>query len=121
MLCQGFFEPGDDLLMMPPWRAVLSRIVARQAVDKSVEQVLLDGPSNLWVDNQFRVGFGEPAGLPMQTKQAGRVNAGGSKDCSSRRCYQIDAGEGPVAGGKAFRSHRYESPLARSAHPLMPA
>src|SRR5260370_36019609 len=93
-------ELGYDVRAMSPSRAVVMGVVARQAIDKRVDQFLLKGSGDLPVGDHFRLGFSEATGLSMQAQQARRVKTRWSQNSSDRGRHQIDSGEGLAPGSE---------------------
>ena len=59
MCGQGILEPHHDIGMMPPLFQIAAGIADRQAIDKSMNQFLLESSRDFRMSDQLMLRFGE--------------------------------------------------------------
>jgi len=69
MCGQGILEPHHDIGMMAPLSQIAAGIADRQAIDKSMNQLLLESSRDFRIRNQLVLRFRETTDLRMVAQQ----------------------------------------------------
>jgi hypothetical protein len=119
MRCQRLLEPNHDIGVMPLRFQIAVRTTVREAVDKRVEQVLLERSRDFRIPDQLTSCLSETTGLRMKPQQARRVATRRSKHPADRRCSDLQPGQRLTARGELLGGQRYKAPLAFSIGSLV--